>query len=163
MAALFALFVTGVVTAQNVSDESNCTMPSFSCQKLQLDYLCICSGDACNGKTIQCKNDQSCMVTCNGARACRNAEILCPNSLNNYECSVWCDNDYSCDKTIIEAYTSQLYIQGSGSSVLREAKIHAEKSTNLTVVAEGFWAFQDAEIHCPINDSVANTCNIRYL
>ncbi len=149
--------------------QSNCTTESsLFCAELAGDYMCICNGyRACYQQTIQCKNDQSCMVFCNGAQSCLRSVISCPNSTTkNHQCGIWCDLQSgllgSCEFATINAYTSELFVKGAGDYVLYYATIEAQKSANLTMIASGKAAFARSKIYCPsnANNAASKTCNI---
>ena len=84
----------------------NCTdgSPHLSNQcnsnTLSASHFICGSTKSCYNKTIECSNNEDCIVECNGDEACQMSKIDCPV---DYDCTIRCINQYSCQYAIVHA------------------------------------------------------------
>ena len=101
----------------------------------------ICGSDeSCKEKTIECSNNQHCIVECNGEYACESSIIHCPD---NYDCTIRCITFHSCYEAIIHAE------QASNLSIWT---IPEQFENNLSYIIEYRStpnALRSTQIYCP--------------
>eukprot|EP01084_Bolivina_argentea_P209700 357140_1 len=150
------------------------------------DTITCIGRDVCRGDTIQCAEDEACVLQCDGASSCREAAFTCSPG---YPCTVTCTQAASCRAITIKGQESTMlnvsglsdntnYLQysiircptnggecyvsciGSEQGICAFMAIHAQEAGSLLFVVEGARtnAIASSEVYCPTNPK---SCDIR--